>query len=124
MDMHAAKFGAAVQLREHLARIKQPLVIKRALDALLLGKIIFVEHFRHQVALFNADAVFAGQNPARPDAQPQNVGAKILSFFQLARLIGIIKDQRMQVAVLERPFSSRCGSGCSSFLTRPHRLVW
>jgi hypothetical protein len=53
----------------------------------------------HQVALLDADAVLAGQHAADLDAQPQDIGAELLGLLQFARLVGIVEDQRMQVAV-------------------------
>ena len=53
----------------------------------------------HQVALLDADAVLAGQHATDLDAQPQDVGAERLGALQLARLVGVVQDERMQVAV-------------------------
>ncbi len=58
MNMHAAQFGAAVQLREHLARVQQAVRVEGAFQALLLCEVSLVEHRVHEVALFDADAVF------------------------------------------------------------------
>ena len=99
MDMHAAQFGAAAKLREHLAGIEQALGIEGAFQPLLLVEIDLVEHLGHQVALLDADAVLAGQHAADLDAEPQDVGAERLGALQLARLVGVVEDQRMQVAV-------------------------
>jgi hypothetical protein len=64
--------------REHLAGIEQTLVgVEGAFDALLV-EVDLAEHFRHQVALLDADAVLAGQHAADLDAQPQDVGAEFL----------------------------------------------
>ena len=60
MDVHAAQFSAPMQGRKHLAGVEKPLGIEGAFDPLLLVEIDLAEHFRHQVALFNADAVLAG----------------------------------------------------------------
>ena len=46
MDVHPAEFGAAVQLREHLARVEQPLRVEGAFEPLLLGEVGLVEHRR------------------------------------------------------------------------------
>ena len=85
--------------RKHLARIEQTLVVERAFHALLLGQIDFVEHLRHQVALLDSDAVLAGEHAADFDAELENVGAESLGALELARGIGVVKDQRMQIAV-------------------------
>ena len=76
MDMHAAKFGTAMQRREHLAGIEQALRVERAFQALLLVEIDLAEHLRHQVALLDTDAMFAGQHTAKLDAAPKDIGAK------------------------------------------------
>ena len=85
--------------REHLAGIEQPVGIEGAFQPLLLGQIDLVEHLRHQVALLDAHAVLAGQHAADLDAEAQDVGAERLGPLQLARLVGVVEDQRMQIAV-------------------------
>ena len=59
-------------------------------DQLLLRKIDFVEHFRHQVALLDADAVLAGEHAADLDAQLENVGAEFFGALKLARFVGVV----------------------------------
>ena len=66
---------------------------------LLLFQVGLAEHDAHEVALLDADPMLAGQNAAHPDAEAQDFGAEFLGFFQFARRIGVIEDQRMQVAV-------------------------
>ena len=46
MDVQPAQFGAAMQLREDLAGVEQPVGIERAFEALLMGEVGFVEHRR------------------------------------------------------------------------------
>ena len=53
----------------------------------------------HQVALLDADAVLAGQAAADLDAELQDVGAGRLGLLQLAGVVGVEEDQRVQVAV-------------------------
>ena len=53
----------------------------------------------HQVALLDADAVLAGQAAADRDAQLQDLGAGKLGPVRLVGVVGIVEDQRMQVAV-------------------------
>jgi hypothetical protein len=43
--------------------------------------------------------VLAGQHAADLDAELEDVGAERLGALQLARLVGVVEDQRMQVAV-------------------------
>jgi hypothetical protein len=67
-DMHAPELRAGMELRKHLSRIKEALVVEGAFDPLLLIEIDLREHHRHQVALLDPDAVLAGQHPANLDA--------------------------------------------------------
>ena len=62
-------------------------------------EVVLVEHGAHEIALFDADPVLAGQNAADFDTELENVGAELLGLFKLARIVGIVKDQGMQVAV-------------------------
>ena len=43
--------------------------------------------------------MLAGQHAAHRDAEPQDIGAEGLRRLELARLVGVIEDQRMQIAV-------------------------
>ena len=99
MDVHAAEFSAAVQGREHLAGVEQALRVECTFQPLLLVEVDLAEHFAHQVALFDADAMFAGQHAAEFDAGPQDIGAEGFRPLHLAGLVGVIEDQRMQIAV-------------------------
>src|SRR5690348_5777550 len=98
-DMHRAQLRAAMQGREYLAGIEQLMLVERAFEAHLLGEVDLVEHRRHQVALFDPDAVLAGQHAADLDAQFQDLGAESLGGLELARLVGIVEDERLQVPV-------------------------
>src|SRR5215212_4343478 len=99
VDVHAPEFGAAVELREHLAGVEQPARVEGALDPLLLGEVGLVEHLAHQVALLDPDAVLARQHAADLDAELEDVGAERLRAVQLAQLVGVVEDERVQVAV-------------------------
>src|SRR5215212_11283950 len=76
MDVHAAEFGAAVKGWKHLARVEQALRVERAFQPLLLVQIDLAEHLRHQVPLFDPDAVFSRQHAAQFDADPQYISAE------------------------------------------------
>src|SRR5687768_5057027 len=76
VHMHAAELGASVQLRKYLAGVEQVLGVESALDPLLLGQVCLVEHFRHEIALLDAHAVFAGQDAADRYTELQDRGAK------------------------------------------------
>src|SRR5215213_11680695 len=99
MHMHAPKFCASAELWEDLARIEQRARVKGALQTLLLIEVNLVEHRVHQVALLDADTVLPGQHPTDLDAKSQNIGAEGLGAIQLAFLVRVVHDQRMQVAV-------------------------
>src|SRR5712671_3456891 len=99
VDMHAAELGAAVQGWKYLAGVEQALGVERAFEPLLLVEIDLAEHFAHQVALLDADAMFAGQHAAEFDADPQDIGAEGFRSLDLAWSVGIVQDQWMQVAV-------------------------
>ena len=43
--------------------------------------------------------MFAGQHAAEFDADPQDIGAEGLGPLHLAGLVGVVEDQRMQIAV-------------------------
>jgi hypothetical protein len=73
--------------------------IEGAFDPHLLVEVGLAEHFRHQVALLHADAVLAGQHAADLDAKAQDIGAKTFGLLQFARHVGVVEDQRMQIAV-------------------------
>src|SRR5438105_3567140 len=99
MHVQAAELGAAMQGREHLAGVEQALGVEGAFEPLLLVQIDLGEHRRHQVALLDADAVLAGQHAADLDAELQNVRAEFFGALELTRLVGVVEDERMQIAV-------------------------
>src|SRR5579862_10071441 len=99
MDMQMAELGAAMQLGELLAGVEQPIGIEGAFDAQLLIEIRFVEHRSHEIALLDADAVLAAQNAADLDAIAHDIGAAGLGGLELARLVRIVEDERMEIAV-------------------------
>ena len=53
----------------------------------------------HQVALLDADAMLAGENAPDLDAELENFGAELFGLLQLTRDIGIIENERMQIAI-------------------------
>src|SRR6185312_4303122 len=93
MDMEMAELGAAMQLRERLAGIEQPVRVEGAFDAKLLVEIACAEHRRHEIALLDADAVLARENTADLDAIAHDVVAAGFGGFDLARLRGVVKNQ-------------------------------
>src|SRR4051812_19665257 len=99
VDVHAAELGAAMELREHLAGIEEPVRIEGAFEALLLREVAGVEHRPHEVALLDSDAVLAGEDAAHLDAELQDVGAEGFGAAELARVVRVVEDERMEVAV-------------------------
>src|SRR6185437_13643095 len=90
MHMHAAKFGAAMQGRKHLAGVEKPLRVEGTFEALLLIEVDLGKHLRHQIALFDAHTVLAGQHAAELDAGPEDVGAEGFRPLDLAGLVGVV----------------------------------
>src|SRR5208337_4252069 len=99
MDMHSAEFGAAAELREHLSGVEKTFGIESAFEALLLIEIALIEHRVHEIALLHADPMFARQDAADLDAETKDVGAKRLGLVELARLVRVIEDQRMEISI-------------------------
>src|SRR4051812_45749999 len=97
--MHAPELGAAMQRGEDFAGIEQTAVVESAFEPLLLGEVDLAEHCRHQVALLNADAVLAREHAADLDTESEDLGPELFGLVELARLVGVIEDQRMQIAV-------------------------
>jgi hypothetical protein len=99
VHMHAAEFGAAAKLGKHLSRIEQMVRIEGAFHPHLVIEIRLVEHFRHEITLLDTHAMLAGQHAANLHAQAQDVRAEGFGLLQFARHIGVIEDQRVQIAV-------------------------
>src|SRR4051794_20951070 len=89
---------SAVQ-REDLSGVEQPCRIEHGPDAHLLLKVFRGELDRHQVSLLDADPVLACETAADLDAELQNVLAYRFGLLQLARLVDVEHDIRVQVAV-------------------------
>ena len=99
MNVHPAEFGAAVKDGENLPRVQRPFGIKGTLKALLLLEIRRAEHHAHEIALFHADPVLAGEDSADLNTEFQDLSPKFLRHFEFARLIGIVENQGMEVAI-------------------------
>src|SRR5215210_9177244 len=85
--------------REDLSGVKQPCRIEHGPDAHLLPKVLRGELDRHEVALLDADAVLACETAANLDTELQNVLACRFGLLQLARLVDVEHDIRVQVPV-------------------------
>src|SRR6516164_6136356 len=99
MHVHAAHLGAAMQRRDRLAGVEQPIRIERALDVLKALELAWRELHAHVAELLYTDAVLAGDRTARLDAKLQYLRAKSLRFLLVARMIGIVEDEGMEIAV-------------------------
>src|SRR6266699_4440461 len=99
VHVHAPELGAAVQRRKHLARVEQTLVVEGAFEPLLLLEVSLGEHGRHQVALFHAHPVLAGEHAADLDAKLEDVRAELFRTLELARLVGVVENERVEIAV-------------------------
>src|SRR3954452_20367323 len=89
---------SAVQ-REDLGRVEEPRRIEHGPHAHLLLKVLRRELDRHQVALLDADPVLACETAADLDTELQNVLACCFGLLQLARLVDVEHDIRVQVPV-------------------------
>src|SRR5215204_5548269 len=85
--------------RVHFGRVEQPRRIEHGANAHLLPKVLRRELDWHQVALLDADAVLAREAAANLDAKLQDILARGFSLLQLARLVDVEHDIRVQVAV-------------------------
>src|SRR6185436_20391880 len=93
------RLGLAAVEREDLGRVQEPLGVEHRLDAHLQGEVDRGELHPHQVALLDADAVLAGEAAADVDAQLEDLGACFLGPLGLTLVVGVVEDERMQVAV-------------------------
>src|SRR6516165_3444720 len=99
VDVKAAELGATMQLWKYLARVEQAVRVERAFQSLLVRQVAFVEHRSHQVALLDADPMLAGQDAADLNAELEDVDAKGLRALDLAGLVGVVKHERVKIAV-------------------------
>jgi prevent-host-death family protein len=102
-DVEAAELGAAVELRENLARVEDLGWVERALHALLLVQIVLVEHHRHQVAVLDADAVLAGRRGVSGDVLYNLAYSSILDnqWEQAMRYVSATEAKQGLAAVLD-----------------------
>src|SRR5256885_9555667 len=74
----ARAFPAQLGAREQLARVAELLRVEGAAHAAHRLDVGFGEHFAHEVALFDADAVLAGDVAAGADAELEDLGGERL----------------------------------------------
>jgi len=99
MHVHAPELGAARECRHRLARIEDTVGVEGVLESVKLGEFFFRELHAHLIDLLDADAVFAGDGATDRDAEFKNFSAQFLGTFQVAGFVGVVKNQRVQVAV-------------------------
>ena len=99
MDMHPPHLGAAMKFGEYLAGIQQALGVEGAFELLLAFQVGRAELIFHQVALLHAHPMLPGQNAADIDAKAQYIRPERLGAFGFAVAVGVIEDQRVQIAV-------------------------
>src|SRR5712692_2250947 len=97
--VRARPFGAQPRPWEDLAGIRQPVRVERAAHALHRFEVGFRKHHRHELLLFLADAVLAGDRAARLDAEFQNAEGQLLGEALLPGDLAVVEHQGMQVAV-------------------------
>src|SRR3954468_21917770 len=83
----------------HLARVGEPVGIERAAQLLERREIRLVEHLRHVALLVDADPVLAGDRAAGLHAGEHDLARELLRAFGRARLVAVVADERVQVAV-------------------------
>jgi hypothetical protein len=99
VNVHLSEFRTAPQRGKHFAGVQSVIGIERAFHPLLLFEIDLVEHRGHEIALLDADAMLAGKDSANLDAEPEDGGAEGFGPFCLARLVSVVKDERVKVSV-------------------------
>src|SRR5210317_2125874 len=99
MHVFRVELGAARQCWYGLAGIEQLLRIEALANGMELIALWLCELDAHFTEFFDADAVFTGDGSATLDAQLQNPATQLLGSFEFALVAGIVKNQRVQVAV-------------------------
>ena len=95
VDVQAAELGTAVQDGKYLTGIKETIGVEGAFEPLLVLEIILGEDFVHEIALFDSDAMLAGEHATHLDTEAEDFGPELLRFFKRARFVCIVKDQWM-----------------------------
>ncbi len=97
--MHLAVLGAAGVGGNLLAGVERFARIEGAAEGEKLLALFRAELHAHGVDLLEAHAVLASDRAAHGHAGLQNLGAKFFGAVQLAGLVGIEQDERVQIAV-------------------------
>ena len=97
--MHRVELGTARQRRNGLTRIQNFQRIETLANRVELLTLGFAELHAHLSQLFDADPVLAGNRAAMMNTKLQNLAAELLRFFELAFIVAILEDKRMQAAI-------------------------
>ena len=99
MHMHAAQLSAAAQRRHSFAGIKQRHGIECCFDAVKLRQFAAAELHTHLIDLLHTHAMLAGNRAANGNTHLQNARTHRFGCVQFTWLVGIVQNQRMQIAV-------------------------
>ena len=99
MNVHGAQFGTSMQAWNRLARVEDATGVQLALDVVELGQFRRLELVTHLIDLFNTHTMLSGNGTATVHAQCQDIATEFFCFVQIAGLVGIVQDQRVQVAI-------------------------
>ena len=99
VHMHGSKLGTPMQRRDILARVEQAVRIEGVFDGMKLGQFCRIKLYTHLAYFFHANAVFTGDRAADFDADFQYLPTQFFGALQLTFNIGIVKYERVQIAV-------------------------
>ena len=119
----AVRHAALPSSGKTLAGLSRQVGIEDGAHAHLLGEFGVGELVAHQIALLDADAMLAGQAAAEFDAHSEHIHAGLLSFRLLRRIIDVVEDQRVHVAVAGvKDVGDPQPVGSADFADPPQRL--
>src|SRR6266849_10986035 len=94
-----ADFSATFAQGKDFAGIEQAIGIEGVVDATHEVEVGVGENEGHELGLFHADAVFAGERAADFEAVTDNFGGGLHGAFELSGIAGIVKNDGMQIAI-------------------------
>src|SRR5258706_14388428 len=99
VHVHPAPLGAAFQGRHGLAWIQDARGIERALHVVERGDLGRAELHAHLPKLLDPDPMLDGDRATDFHAALEDPSAQLLAAFSIARLVGVVEDARVDVAV-------------------------
>src|ERR1044072_114593 len=93
----AGDLAAQPRRRHDLAGVREPARVEGAAQHLERREVGLLEHLRHVALLVDADAVLAGDRPARVDARLDDPPRQLLGALRLLR--AGVEEERVEVAV-------------------------